>query len=256
MRIALLALVAAALVTGCRTPSPLYTSQPATPETVVDGQADEWPQALRPVPREAALSIGLRRAPDALFVAVIAGDDRQARRIALGGLRLWIDPEGGRERTLGIQFPAPAPLGDRDLRAEVGARRQGGTSTPDALRRRFESALGSVEVTRGEAPSRRLAAGTVDGLETAASWTRRGLVIEMRVPLEASPALLPTPAGDAIGVGVELVDVRETVMRRRAARGQRPNARRGEAPDTGERPEAQERPAVEAETVTRWLRLE
>ena len=247
-------LLLAALAAGCRTPSPLYTAQDVTPETVVDGQADEWPQALRPVPREAALSIGLRRAPDALVVAVIAGDERQARRIALGGLRLWIDPEGGRDRVLGIRFPAPEPLGDRVLQTTVRAQRDGRTAAPDALRRRFESSLGSVEITRGETPPQRLTPGTIDGLETAATWGPRRLVIEMRVPLDASEALLPRRAGSALGVGVELVDVQETVRQRRAAPRQRPA--RGEAPDLGESPEAQAAPPVEVETVTRWLRLE
>ena len=249
-------LLFAALAAGCRTPSPLYTAQDATPETVVDGRADEWPQALRPVPREAGLSIGLRRAPDALVVAVIASDERQARRIALGGMRLWLDPEGGRDRVLGIRFPAPEPLGERALRTTARAQRDGRPAATDALRRRFESALGSVEITRGEAPPQRSAPGAVDGLETAATWGPRGLVVEVRVPLEASPALLPTRAGAALGVGVELVDVQQAVRQRRAAPGERPRPGRGEAPDPGERVEAEAPPPVEVDTVTRWLRLE
>ena len=253
-----LLLVAVLSSAGCGAPQPLYTAQAPTPETVVDGRADEWPQALRPVPREAGLSLGLRRGAsgdgaDELVVAVIASDERQARRIALGGLRLWIDPEGGQDRVLGVRFPAPEPLGERLLRAQAGPRRDGAS---DALRRRFQESLASVEVSRAGTQPRRLTAGAVDGLETAASWGPRGLVVEMRVPLTASPALLPTAAGDAVGVGVELVDLQRPPRRQRPARGERPRAASGEAPDTGERAAEPERPPVEVETVTRWLRLE
>ncbi len=242
------------LAAGCSGPAPLYTAQSPPPATAVDGQADEWPQALRPVPREAALSIGLRRDADALAVVVIAGDERQARRVALGGLRLWIDPEGGRERVLGLQFPAPEPFGDRLLRAGMGGSRGGSSSAMDALRRRFQSSLGAVEITQGETPPRRLALDQTDGLEAAAAWGARGLVVEMRVPLTSSSTLLPTPAGDVIGLGVEVIDLQQPPRRRLPAADERPRADRDESPDTGDQPEA--RPAFEVETVTRWLRVE
>ena len=252
MRIAL-ALLVAFLLAGCRSASPLYSAQPLTPETVVDGRADEWPAALRPVPDEAGLSVGLRRDADQLVVAVIAGDERQARRIALGGLRLWIDPMGGRDRVLGIQFPAPERLDGRTLVGQARRARERGTAD-EALRRRLEASLDAVEVTRGEAEPVRQPAGSVVGLETAATWTARGLVIEMRVPLSASPGLLATPAGDQVGIGVELVDVQRAVARRQQqgrARGGRPAEPR---PGAGEdRPERSERPL---DTVTRWLRIE
>ena len=79
----------------------------------------------------------------------------------------------------------------------------------------------------------------------------------MRVPLDASPALLPTRAGSALGVGVELVDVQQTVPP--AAARRRDSARAPSAARRltwGKRPEAQAAPPVEVETVTRWLRLE
>ena len=250
------------LAAGCSGPAPLYTAQTPPPATVVDGQADEWPLALRPVPREAGLGIGLRRdvfasrpdGADALAVVVIASDERQARRIALGGLRLWIDPEGGRDRVLGLQFPAPEPLGDRLLRAGRGTR--GGEPATDDLRRRFQASLGAVEVTQGEAPPRRLTLDQADGLEAAAAWGARGLVVEVRVPLAPSPALLPTAAGDVIGLGVEVIDLQQPPRRRAPAQGERPRTRRGEAPDTGNEPEPEAQPAVKVETVTRWLRVE
>ena len=250
MRVALL-LFAATLVAGCRSASPLYSAQPVTPETVVDGLPTEWPLALRPVPGEAGLSLGLRRSADELVVVVIAGDERQSRRIALGGLRLWVDPEGGRDRALGIRFPAPERLDGRVLEGQERPRGERG-GMDDVLRRRFEASLDAVEITRGDAQPVRQSAGRVAGLETAATWGARGLVIEMRVPLTAQPDLLTTSVGGAVGLGVEVVDVRRA-MARRLPPGGRPGGRgEGPPPAIGD----EERPAPTLDTVTRWLRVE
>ena len=254
--VAVLALAA----TGCGSSAPPYVAEAATTETAIDGEADEWPAALRPVPDEAGLSLGLRHTGDALIVAVIAGDDRQARRIALGGLRLWLDPEGGTDRALGIRYPAPeAP--DVETVARSGPRRGGPDVGPDPtrLRRRFEAGLDEVEITRGVLTQRTPADGAFGGLEAASTWGTRGLVVEMRIPLEAAPGLLETPAGEAVGLGVELLDVSRAALRQRFAQAGRPPMRNGgddrpmPAPD-GQNLMSDMPPSFE--TVTRWLRVD
>ncbi len=250
MRVALF-LLAATLVTGCRSASPLYSAQPVTAETVVDGLPTEWPLALRPVPGEAGLSIGLRRSADELVVVVIAGDERQSRRIALGGLRFWVDPAGGRDRALGIRFPAPERLDGRVLEGQARPRSERG-AMDDVLRRRFEASIDAVEITRGEAEPVRQSVGSVAGLETAATWGARGLVIEMRVPLTAQPELLAANVEGAVGLGVELVDVQRAVARRLAPGGRRGGRAEGPQPAVVD----EERPAPTLDTVTRWLRIE
>ena len=250
---ALLALTAA----GCGSSSPRYVAEAATPETVVDGEAAEWPSALRPVPSESGLSIGLRHDGDDLVVAVIAGDDRQARRIALGGLRLWIDPMGGTDPALGLRYPAPEAPDFRSV-ARSGPRR-GGPDTgldPTRLRRQFEAGLDEVEVTRGVLTQRTAVDGTFGGLQAASTWGPRGLVVEFRVPLGAAPGLLAAPAGDAVGLGVELLDVSRAALRQRAMR----SPAFSNAPEDRISPPS-EVPAMDPEepdyaTVTRWLRVE
>lgn len=253
MRLSLF-LLALLVVAGCRTVSPLYTADAITPETAVDGQATEWPNALRPVPGEAGLSLGLRRDADALVVAVIAGDERQARRIALGGLRIWVDPMGGRDRVLGLRFPAPDALGEREISAQDRPRRGG--PMDDGLRRRFNDALDAIEITRGDAEPVRQLAGSVDGLVTAATWTDRGLVIEMRLPLGARPDLLAAGVGPALGLGIELVEVRQAPPRARPQGGRGGGRVGGQGPDPDAQFEERERPSSTVETVTRWLRIE
>ena len=217
-RLALPALVLA-LGAGCSPAPPLYAAESAP--AVVDGSAGEWPAALRPVPREGGLRVGLRETDDALYVVVVAGDERQKRRISGGGLRLWLDPAGGTERVLGVGFPLPAPPGLA----------RGGTIE----QRRFSERLDEVTLQRGEGPVQTFARGRLDGLETAAEWTDRALVVEVRVPFGDGPAAVAP--GAALGVGVELLDTAVGAQRARAGRG---------GADDG----------AEAPTVTRWLRVE
>lgn len=192
----------AALVAGCGGTPRLFPSAPATPVPVVDGAAREWRGDLRPVPNEAGLVIGLRNTADALYVAVVARDERQARRIALGGLRFWIDPAGGTDPALGLRFPTPPPPDPADLRSVRG------TPHPIRLRDRFSDAVRSVEVRRaGEVLMQTVPVGRIDGLETAAEWGAEDLVVEVRIPLGASSGPLAIPASDVIGLGLEIPDI-------------------------------------------------
>lgn len=217
-----------ALAAGCAPAPPLYASEPVaeTAPVVVDGAAGEWPRALRPVPREGGLTMGLRYTDDALYVVLVAGDERQIRRVSAGGLRLWLDPGGGTERVLGIGYPLPLPSGIA----------RGGT----VEKRRFEERLDRVTVQRGDAAEQTFTVGRLDGLEAAAQWGRRDLVVELRVPLGTDSPVAVAPDG-TLGVGVELL----------ASGAPPPTAppRRGPGAEGG----AEER---ETPTVTRWLRTE
>ncbi|HEX9952871.1 MAG TPA: hypothetical protein VGB53_13945 [Rubricoccaceae bacterium] len=187
------------VLAGCRSAAPLVVPSAAVP-VVVDGDASEWTSGLRPVPGETGLSLGLRNTPDALVVAVIAGDEWQARRIADGGLTLWLDPAVGSARRVGLRFPVGAgiaPEASADVRPDDGS-----------LRAAFAAASERLATVRGE-DVRAVAFGGVPGVETAASWTTRGLVVEVRLPLRGpnAVAFAGEAAGATVGLGVELAQV-------------------------------------------------
>ena len=124
---------------------------------------------------------------------------------------------------------------------------------PTRLRRRFESGLDAVVVRRGVVTQRVDPTGGF-GVEAAATWGPQTLVVEMRVPLDARPGLLAAGAGETVGLGVELVDVRETLVANRGAtRGARPG-RSGRIPTDDARADSDRQPEVQ--TVTRWLTFE
>lgn len=218
-------LLASAAVFGaaCGPPPPLYAAESGT--AVVDGNAREWPASLRPVPREGGLRIGLRTSDDALYAVVIAGDERQKRRISAGGLRLWLDPAGGTERVLGLGFPLPIDPGVA----------RGGTLE----QRRFNDRLDRITVQRLDSPTQTFPLRSLDGVEADAEWTDRALVVEFRVPFGTGPVAVQP--GASLGVGVELLDVGGAARQQRAAGGSRGGAAEAEGAD--------------APTVTRWFQI-
>ena len=249
----LLSLVVAAVVLPACGPGPaLYAAEVAPTATVVDGDVGEWPSALRPVPGEGGLVIGLRREGDDLIVAVIATDERQTRRVVLGGLTVWVDPDGGTDRALGIRYPAPDEVTARDLR-DVAAARDGDTADTPALRRRYQAGTEAVVVTRGVVAQRTQGDGRFRGLEVASTWGRRGLAVEMRVPLSATSGLLDTQPTEAVGLGIELIDGPRSPRSARP-RGEQPPRPQPDEPLADQTPRS-ERPAIDLPTVTRWLRI-
>ena len=200
LRLAVLAVLPLALA-GCRSAVPLLASAPAV--VTVDGGAEEWATGVRPVPGQAGLSLGLRNTPDALVVLVVAGDEWQAQRLAAGGLTLWLDPAGGSTRRAGLRFPvgtAGDDLGDLPPDA----------TRPDSgpLRDAFEANTTRLETVR-DGDARPAAVGSIAGVETAATWTPRGLVVEVRLPLRgpAAAAFAGEATGTTVGLGIEMAEI-------------------------------------------------
>ncbi|MEM0963167.1 MAG: hypothetical protein AAGK21_11605 [Bacteroidota bacterium] len=243
---ALLSVLSIVLVSGCGSAPPLYSTTPNVTDVSVDGMPAEWPSALRPVPGESGLSVGLQLDGRDLVAVFVAGDDRQARRIALGGIRVWIDPSGGDDRSFAIRYPVPEAPGVQELiRSAPRGTRRGGTADPTQLRRRFEAGLDQAELTRGVVTQRVDPMGA--GFQAAAVWGPQDLVVEMRIPLDEAPGLLETSAGGVVGIGVELLDVRlPQIAGRRIDPNRQPGGRQAERRE----------PVFEPSTLTRWLRIE
>ena len=194
------------VVAGCGgSVLPLVTSAPAP--AVVDGDVSEWTAGLRPVPGEPGLSLGMRNTPDALVVAVVAGDEWQARRIAAGGLMLWLDPAGGTARRVGLRFP----VGSGVVEAPAADLRDAPRVDDGPLRAAFEASSTQVATVRGAA-AMPAAQGGIPGVETAATWTPLGLAVEVRLPLRgpAAAAFAGEASGEQVGLGLELAQASRT----------------------------------------------
>ena len=252
MRIALPVLLA---LGACAGPLPTVPSGPAPNPMSIDGDAREWEGALRPVPEESGLSMGLRNDADALYLVVVAGDAWQARRLAARGLTVWLNGEGTTRKAYGLAFPAglgsdgergrvrPGVLDDAPPRPDPDRR--------ERLREQFLLSLDRIGVTRDGAEES-VAVGGTAGLEAAATWTPDGLTVEFRVPLQSGPYAVGLPAGAALGLGLELGEVAGADRMR--LRGRRPVGGR----DVSRQPEAAPQPRRRAApgSVVRWVAVE
>ena len=190
------------VLAGCGSAArPLIES--AVAPVVIDGDASEWTSGLRPVPGESGLSIGVRNTLDTVVIALVAGDEWQARRVAAGGLTLWLDPDGGTARRVGLRFP----VGSGAVEEPSADLRDAPVVDEGALREAFVAQATRLATVRAgvTTPAARYGVG---GVETAATWTARGLVVEVRLPLRGPDAA--AYAGEAplgvsrVGLGLEL----------------------------------------------------
>ncbi|MEO0559523.1 MAG: hypothetical protein AAF170_15210, partial [Bacteroidota bacterium] len=212
-------LPAVLLLAACASPLPTIASGSAPSPMAVDGDAREWEGALRPVPEEAGLSMGLRNDADALYLVVVAGDDWQGRRIAARGLTVWLNASGTKDKSYGLSFPvglgSDGERGGARPGTQPGVYQPGGRVgeplDPEGLRQRlrdgFLMSLDRLEITR-EGESQSVAVGGAEGVQTAAAWTDAGLTVEMRVPLHDGPYAVGAVPGTPLGLGVELAEVR------------------------------------------------
>ena len=255
MRLVLAFPLSLVALAACSGPLPTVESGPAPNPMAVDGDPREWEGALRPVPEEAGLSLGIRNDADALYLVVVAGDAWQARRVAARGLTVWLDPGGRAGHGYGVSFPVG--LGSD---GERGGRRPGTDGEPDGaggegldqrLREQFLLSLDRLVVRRGDA-RQSVAVGGAAGVETAARWTDAGLTVELRVPLREGSYAVGAAPGDAIGLGLELGEVRRRgQMRRQPALPSGGGGPGGFGRSDQERLRSPERPANG--TVERWM---
>ena len=249
MRLA--ALMSLLALGACQSAAPLVAS--ASAPVAVDGDAAEWAGGIRPVPGEPGLSLGVRNDAASLAVVIVAGSERQARRLATGGLVLWLDPAGGTVRRAGVRFPV-------GLGGAAGA--AAGSDDPSrdaALREAFRVGGGRLEVVRPR-ETRPSAAAGVAGVETAAAWTAAGLVVEIRLPLRgpAALALAGERTGAAVGLGLELAeaprDANAPAAPSLTGRGRDGRVDYGADQSGRETAAPQDDPAAQAaRTTTRWI---
>lgn len=261
-------LPAVMLLAACSSPLPIVLSGSAPNPMAVDGDAREWEGALRPVPEEAGLSLGIRNDAESLYLVVVAGDNWQARRVASRGLTVWINGEGTKDKAFGLSFPVG--LGSDGERGGERAGTQadvyqpggrvGGRLDPSGrdqrLREDFLRSLDRIEITRnGERES--VAVGGAEGIRAAATWTDSGLTVELQIPLHEGAYAVGSASGPTLGLGVELAEVRQRTGPRQVGGTPGVGGGRGGERQQGSRDDA--RRSVERaqqNTVERWMAVE
>ncbi|MCR4439778.1 MAG: hypothetical protein QHJ34_10450 [bacterium] len=71
-------------------------------EITVDGSVAEWEKLPVVYVDEWQGVAGVANDTASVFVMLRVGNQQLARRLRFGGLTLWLDPKGGKQRKLGI----------------------------------------------------------------------------------------------------------------------------------------------------------
>jgi hypothetical protein len=200
-----IALVLGALTTMSCGGDKELLSRPLDREILVDGNLEEWEGATQYLESE-KVSVGVMNDADFLYFSLASGDMRTQTQVLALGFTLWFDPEGGKEKRLGIHFP----LGAR----ETGAMPRGGPPDPQELYELHESKDPEVRLLRGEEEARNIPLVSLHGVEIALGRVNGTLIYELKVPLQGqNDFVIGVEPGDVIGVGMETPEIDREKMR-------------------------------------------
>ncbi len=191
---------------------------------VIDGSLADWPDEKWQVLSKQKVALATCRDGRYFYLAIRGEDPYLARKIRMGGLTVWLDPEGGRGKVLGVHLPGHM--------AQRPDREAGGLEA--ALRNpppKDNSADALVVVGGDGAFRKKLEPGEGGGLEHRMTYTETGFYYELCVPLnrtEAAPYAVAV-AGRKLGLGLETMQrpKRREVAARPDERGARPGASGG-----------------------------
>ncbi len=179
-------------------------------EIAVDGRNEDWQGRLGFLKEPPAL-IGFLNDESSLYVCFTTTDPVLKARLFRQGLTIWIDPTGGKHKTLGIKFapafgpsaegrgprPAGEARGDEERPAPPEGRAlQGGSAPPAGLSIKLQGQKEWIPVPDDE----------TRGLDVRLEANEALAVFEMRIPLfttEKTPYAAGAVTGKPLGVGFE-----------------------------------------------------
>ena len=155
--------LAISVLAGCKSTQTLST-RPVATSIIVDGQPNDWTDALQRVPDE-PFSLGLHNDGTHLYVAILANRPEAVRQMMGLGMTVWFDPEGGNKEKLGIRFP----LGMRGGGMQGLRPGQEDPSVEAVLEARFRESLTDLEILRnGEFEGLRVPVASREDIAVAA----------------------------------------------------------------------------------------
>lgn len=209
---AVLFLAAAAIfVTGCGTPE--IDSVWKNREITIDGSdpGTEW-EGARHYFEDQKVTLGVMNDADFLYLRLSSRDRTVQGKILMLGLTVWVNPEGNKEKYLGVHFPV-GRSGRPGMQSGMAGRSQEGRPSAGPMQgdmqEMLQGALGSIElIGPGSDETNPLAAVEADSLGILARIGIEGgnMVYELRLPLkpfERSLYYISKETLEKIGLGFQ-----------------------------------------------------
>jgi hypothetical protein len=215
-------------INGCSSPQQLASRWSERP-VVMDASLGEWTDSTVFHEKE-GIRYAVANDGEFLYICLLSSKPNLGRQLMFRGMTVWIDPNGGEKKTIGIRFP----VGGMGMgRPNMGEEQP--EQAPEQRGNRFEEmerqALNEFEyLGPGENDRQRVSRLQGQGLEMHLTATPERFLYKLKVPLQYSlqhPYSAETHAGANIGVGIE------TNSAPRMAEGERGGEGRGEGVEGG-----------------------
>lgn len=173
-------------------------------EITVDGKSAEWQGCNQYYDEDTRTLVGILNDESHLYI-LLSINNRMIKRQIMGfGLTVWFDPEGGKEKTLGIRFPVGMP---HYMRSSMRGSRHGEDS--DLIRKMFENPKMELQLLGPDEHEQKTILFTdimSYGIDVKVDQTERTLVYELKIPLTQNRQIryaVRTDVAKRIGIGFE-----------------------------------------------------
>ena len=92
-----------ASIVSCSSPLQISSSHVESPITI-DGKSEDWTDVLQRA-QDPGILYAIRNDDKYLYLCIIPMDQPIGRQMLMRGFTVWFDPDGGKEKCLGIKFP-------------------------------------------------------------------------------------------------------------------------------------------------------
>lgn len=197
-------------------------------EIVIDGNHTDWKNTLTYIQKK-DVSIGLMNDEKYLYICLVPTNLQVQDQMTRLGFTLWLDPKGGKNKTLGIHYPlgmTGSGMSPRDL--GFGQRQGMGVTDTSRMRIQIEQSLSELEILGPEGGDvRRMGIDQIEGIDVEVGNFTGTFVYELKVPLmhdEEHPYAVGIENISSIGIGFETTEIdmqrmREGMLGRRGGMG-------------------------------------
>jgi hypothetical protein len=188
-----------AVSSGCGNKALEMNSKWCDREILIDGKNLEWDGGITYFD-DPNVAIGQFNDDEYLYLQLSSWDKGIVSHVVRSGVTVWFDPEGGKEKTIGIHYPIRTEDKSLPTKAEFEKDKMG--EPPDMLSM-MESRMKAMEILAGEdkeAIKLSIAEAGTLGINVSIGFDRRTIVYEMKIPLMRD-------TDHPFGIGVDLSEI-------------------------------------------------
>ncbi len=189
-------------------------------EVAIDGVDDEWSGAVYYIDKE-NIAVGLLNDGSYLYICLATVDFRKVQQVIGSGLTVWFDPQGGKNKAFGINFPLgmQRPQWDRETEKRSMPLPGEDIASLDRLREMVEASASEMMILGpGKTQQRMMPVAGSQEIKVKLRYSGGKLVYELRVPLVRDaqhPDAIGLRERQLVGVGFETAEIDREMMRER-----------------------------------------